>query len=394
MQILAHDAGLPVSRACDALGCSRATLYRRRRPPNRVPPKCRHVARRIPDPERQRILKVLDAPENVDQPPAEIYARLLSAGIYLASVRTLYRILAERNEVRERRRGHVVRRHEVPRLCATGPNQVWTWDITKVPGSERGTFFYLYVILDLFSRYIVGWLAAERENARLASSLIAETAARHAIAPDALTVHSDRGAPMTAGSMTQLLATLQIEQSFSRPRVSDDNAFVESAFKTVKYQPDYPGRFGSLLHLRAWFGELADWYCNHHHHAGIALFTPADVFHSRVATVAAMRQRALDHAYAANPRRFVHGPPRLPLPPASVSINPIQDNRPILRPVNFSPTPVRSSPECTQRDSAQAGSRAAKPASEASEPLTRLSTVADSDQAVERHAKPRQTLTD
>jgi transposase InsO family protein len=203
------------------------------------------VARRIPDPERQRILEVLDAPENVDQPPAEIYARLLSAGIYLASVRTLYRILAERNQVRERRGGHVVRRHEVPRLCATGSNQVWTWDITKVPGVERGSFFYLYVILDLFSRYIVGWLAAERENARLASSLIAETAARHAIAPDALTVHSDRGAPMTAGSMTQLLATLQIEQSFSRPRVSDDNAFVESAFKTVKYQPDYPGSANS-----------------------------------------------------------------------------------------------------------------------------------------------------
>jgi putative transposase len=317
------DGDIAITSACAALGASRATVYRRRKPPVPRPPKpAPSSPRRLSDEERGRVLELLHAPEFVDQPPAEVYAKLLSRGVFVASVRTMYRILATSFEVRERRRGHIAHPHTKPSLVAARPNQVWTWDITKVPGMERGVFFYVYVILDLFSRFVVGWLVAERENARLATHLIAETAERHGIAPGQLTIHSDRGSPMTAGSMTQLLATMQIEQSFSRPHVSDDNPFVESHFKTAKYQPDYPGRFGSLLHVRGWFGELFDWYCHRHHHAGLALFTPADVFHGRVAAVAAVRQAALDKAYVAHPERFVHGPPSVPLPPATVSINP------------------------------------------------------------------------
>ena len=323
MQVLALDEEVPVSAACDVLDVSRATLYRHRRPPPKTVRQPRRNPRRLSDEERQRVVDTLNSPEFVDQPPLEVYGKLLSMGIFLTSVRSMYRILAERREVRERRRGHVARRHAVPRLSATAPNQVWTWDITKVPGVERGVFFYVFVIIDLFSRYAVGWLAATTENAALATHFISETAARHGVEPGQLVVHSDRGSPMTANAMTQLLATLQIERSLSRPRVSNDNPFVESSFKTAKYQPDYPGLFASLSHVRAWFGELFDWYCNHHQHSGIALFTPADVFHGRVAEVAAVRQRALDAAYAANPQRFVHGPPRAALPPAIVHINPI-----------------------------------------------------------------------
>ena len=322
MQALALEEDVPVSAACDALGVSRATLYRHRNPPPKTPREPRRSPRRLSDEERQRVVDTLNSPEFVDQPPVEVYGKLLSMGIFLASVRSMYRILAERSEVRERRRGHVARRHEVPRLSASAPNQVWTWDITKVPGVERGVYFYVFVILDLFSRYVVGWLAATTENAALATHLIGESAARHGVEPGQLIVHSDRGSPMTANAMTQLLAALQIEQSLSRPRVSNDNPFVESHFKTAKYQPDYPGRFASLHHVRAWFGELFDWYCDHHQHSGIALFTPADVFHGRVTEVAAIRQRALDAAYAANPQRFVHGPPRAALPPTIVHINP------------------------------------------------------------------------
>lgn len=315
---------VPLVLACAALGASRATLYRRRTPrmfgPKRRP--SRPSPRHLSPVERQRVLDVMHSPEFVDQPPTEIYARLLSRGEYLASVRTMYRLLAADGETRERRRGHAKHAHEKPSLVAVRPNQVWTWDITKVPGTERGVFFYVYVILDLFSRFVVGWLAADRENARLATHLVAETAVRHGIEPGQLTLHSDRGAPMTAGSMTQLLATLTIDQSLSRPRVSDDNPFIESHFKTGKYQPDYPGRFSSLTHVRAYFDEFFAWYCHEHHHAGLALFTPADVFHGRVDEVAARRQAALDAAYAAHPERFVKGPPKVARPPASVAINP------------------------------------------------------------------------
>ena len=318
--LLALPPDISVVAACRALGASRATLYRRTaqppvRKPRPTPP------RALRDAERVRVLDVLHDPHFVDRTPRGVAASLLSNGVYLCSARTMYRLLAQSAATRERRRGHVVRQHAVPRLEATAPNQVWTWDITKLPGLERGVFYFLYVLLDLYSRYVVGWLASERENASHAVRLVNETVAAHGISRDTLTLHSDRGSPMTAGTMAQLLATLAIEQSLSRPRVSNDNPFVESYFKTCKYQPDTPDRFASLLHVRGHFGGFMPWYNNEHHHEGLAMFTPADVFHGRVDAVAAVRQAALDSAFAAHPERFVGGRPMVKLPPKRVHIN-------------------------------------------------------------------------
>jgi putative transposase len=315
------SASMPIAAACRALGASRATLYRRTSPPKPPTPRTSPPPRALTDAERAKVVATLHSAEFVDQPPREVYATLLSRGEYIASIRTMYRVLSALGETLERRRGHVHRNAVKPVLEATAPNQVWTWDITKVRGPERGIYYYVFVVLDLFSRYVVGWLVAEHENATLATHLIAETAARHAIAPGSLALHSDRGSPMTAGSMVQLLATLGIEQSLSRPRVSDDNPHVESHFKTAKYQPDYPGRFASATHVRGWFAQLFEWYNDDHHHEGLALFTPADVFFARVDAVAARRQQALDAAYAAHPERFVQGAPTVARPPTRVTIN-------------------------------------------------------------------------
>lgn len=326
-------ADIPVTRACAALGASRATLYRHTSAPVPSRPRTKASPRALSSEERAEIRNALHSPEFTDQPPREVYATLLSMGIYLASVRTMYRILEQLGENGERRRGHNRTPIVTPQLEATAPNQVWTWDITKVHGLERGAFYFVFVILDLFSRYVVGWLAAETENAKLAMHLIAETVRVHDIKRGTLTIHSDRGSPMKAGSMTQLLASLAIEQSFSRPRVSNDNPFVESHFKTAKYQPDFPERFSSLTHVRGWFDELFVWYNNEHHHQGLALFTPADVFHQRVPEVAARRQQAIDAAFAAHPERFVHGEPIVALPPDRVHINlPIPSETGLTRP--------------------------------------------------------------
>lgn len=314
-------ANIPVTRACAALGASRATLYRHTSAPVPPRPRTNMPPRALSGQDRAEIVNALHSPEFTDQPPREVYATLLSMGIYLASVRTMYRILEQLGENAERRRGHNRTAVTMPQLEATASNQVWTWDITKVHGIERGAFYFVFVILDLFSRYVVGWLVAETENAKLAMHLITETVRTHDIQPDTLTIHSDRGSPMKAGSMTQLLASLAIEQSFSRPRVSNDNPFVESHFKTAKYQPDFPDRFSSLTHARGWFDELFAWYNNEHHHQGLALFTPSDVFHGRVQEIAARRQQALDAAYNAHPERFVRGRPTVAMPPGRVHIN-------------------------------------------------------------------------
>ena len=236
----------------------------------------------------------------------------------------MYRVLAERfGKLPDRRAQRLVRHHAAPVLEATRPNQVWTWDITKLAGPERGLFYCLYVIVDLFSRHVVGWMIAERESAKLAQHLFGDTCLQHGIVAGALTVHADRGGPMRSEGLAQLFASLGVERSFSRPRVSDDNAFSESHFKTLKYQPDYPRRFASLLHARAWLQRFFEWYADEHHHSGLALFTPSEVFHGRVPQVAAARQRALDAAFAEHPERFPNGPPRAALPPARVSINPL-----------------------------------------------------------------------
>jgi putative transposase len=377
---------VPVAVACRALGASRATLYRRTTPPLPPTPRGpRRVPRRLGDEERARVLAVLDSPAYVDQPPAEVYAALLSAGTYLCSVRTMYRVLAASGEVRERR---AQRRHPpraVPRLVATAPDQIFTWDITKLAGPFAGVFYYAYVMIDLFSRYVVGWLLAERETAALATRFVADTLAARGVDATTLTIHQDRGAPMTSGSMAQLCATLGVTQSFSRPRVSDDNAFSESQFKTLKYQPDYPGEFGSPLHARGYLEAFFGWHNDDHHHEGLALFTPADVYFGRVAAVAARRQAALDAAFAAHPERFVRGRPVVPLPPREVAINPLTGPSPEASSAPTIPSPepppeasLCPSPAALPSGRAQLSSRAAKPVSAANEPLTRASTVARS----------------
>jgi transposase InsO family protein len=318
------DPEVSIVAACAAVGVSRATVYRNTSP--RPPPRPRQPVsshRRLGDDERQAIVDAMHSPEFVDQPPTEVFAKLLSRGIYLASIRTFYRVLAELGESQERRNQRRPHAHVKPCLTATSPNQVWTWDITKLATVERGVFLHAYVIIDLFSRYVVGWMVAAKECKHLAAQLFAEAVARQGIEPG-LTVHSDRGSAMKSDTLAQLLATLGIDQSFSRPHVSDDNPFSEAQFKTLKYQPDYPGRFAGVLHARGWLEPFFGWHNDDHQHSGLALFTPADVFFGRVAAVHAVRQAALDAAYNSHPCRFPNGPPKAALPPAQVHINPLE----------------------------------------------------------------------
>lgn len=318
-----EDMTVPVDAACDALSVSRALLYRRRRPPS---PRVEHVRtpspRRLDEVERQRILDTFHRPEFADQPPTEVYATMLGRGEYLASIRTMYRVLAEAGETGERRNQRLPHVYAKPSLTATAPNQVWTWDITKLATQHKGVFLMAYVIIDLFSRFVVGWMLATKECKHLAAQLFAESIARHGIEPG-LTVHADRGSAMKSDTLAQLLASLGASRSFSRPRISDDNAFSEAHFKTLKYQPDYPGRFDGEDHGRKYLASFFSWHNDDHHHSSLALFTPADVFHARVEAVAAVRQAALDTAYLAHPERFPHGPPRVPRPPGAVHINPL-----------------------------------------------------------------------
>ena len=318
------DPSIPIVQACAAVGLSRATLYRQTQPAQPALPSVRAPSpRRLSDTERQAVLDTLHSDEFVDQPPQEAYAKLLSRGVYLASIRTMYRILAALGESGERRAQRVPINHAKPTLTATAPNQVWTWDITKLRGPLPGVFYFLYAVLDLFSRMTVGWLLAEHESAELAEHLFAESVARHCVEPGELTLHADRGSAMRSEGLAQLLGSLGVDRSFSRPHVSDDNAFSESQFKTLKYQPDYPERFASVLHGRAWCQDFFGWYNDDHQHSGLALFTPADVFYGRVEEVAARRQVALDAAYAAHSERFPNGPPVVRRPPASVANNPL-----------------------------------------------------------------------
>ena len=313
-----------VLRACQVLGVSRATLYRRRRPPL-----CARGARRQRSPlralgavEREAVLEVLHSERFVNQAPAEVYARLLDEERrYLCSVRTMYRILAANQEVRERRDQARHPAHPKPVLVARGPKQVWSWDITKLRGPAKWVVYYLYVLLDIFSRYVVGWMVAEGESAALAERLIRETCARHGVERKQLVVHADRGPAMTSGTVTMLYALLGITPSYSRPRVSNDNPYSESQFKTLKYHPEFPDRFGSASHARSFCASFFHWYNTEHHHSALALLTPEVVHYGRTLEVLAHRQRVLDLAYARNPERFVHGWPRVPVPPAEVWIN-------------------------------------------------------------------------
>jgi putative transposase len=313
-----------VNRACDAVGLVRQAYYRAIKQTMFTikPISKRQSHRKLSCEQKAILLAAMNSEEFLDQPPREVYATLLSRGEYHCSWRTMYRVLAEQDLVRDRRNQREPRSFAVPRLEATAPNQVWTWDISKLPTFERGVFLNLYVVLDLFSRYVVGWMLAAHENSALAKQLFEEAIPRYGIAPEKLTVHHDRGAPMTSHTFANLLADLGVNQSMSRPRVSNDNAFSEAHFRTAKYQPDYPGRFLDIEAARTWFQEFFDWYNEEHHHEGIALFTPAEVFRGEVEKVAAVRQQALDSAFAEHPERFVKGPPKASLPPTQVRINP------------------------------------------------------------------------
>lgn len=319
-----RDVEIPLRTACEVLGMPRATA-RRHLAPRRHGPRRRRPAshRKLAHAEEQAILATLHSERFQDQAPRQVYAELLDEGTYLASPSTMYRILSAHGESSERRNQREARSHAVPRLEATRANQVWTWDISKLATYVPGVFLNLYLVLDLFSRYPVAWMIAERENSALSKQLFAEAITRYELAPGSITVHNDRGAPMTASGFVDLLAQLGVDRSKSRPRVSNDNAFSESCFKTIKYQPDYPGRFRDVAHARRWFTEFFDWYANRHRHSGLALFTPADVFFGRVDELADSRQRALDAAFAAHAERFVRGRPTVRLPPAKVAINPI-----------------------------------------------------------------------
>lgn len=258
-----------------------------------------------------------------DQPPCEIYHSLLEQGEYLCSMSTMYRLLRECRASGERRAQRPAQHHAVPRLCARAPNEVWTWDITKLPTVHRGVYLSLYVVLDLFSRLVLAWMISTKENSAFACQLMREATERYHIAPGQLTIHQDRGAPMIAHTYLDLMSALGITASHSRPRVSNDNPFSESAFKTQKYQPDYPGRFAGLVHANRWCGDYFPWYNLEHHHAGLAGFTPEQVHTGRFREIAACKQRALDAHYARHPERFVRGRPLVPMPPQSVAINPL-----------------------------------------------------------------------
>ena len=308
---------------CQSVGLSRATLYRRRQPARVSAPTPRAPSSRALVPaERQAVLDVLHSARFLDQSPAEVHATLLEEQTYLCSTRTMYRILDAAQEVRERRDQARHPAYAKPELVATAPNQIWSWDITKLKGPIPYLYYSLYVILDLFSRYVVGWMVAAQENARLAQRLIEATCLKQGIGPHQLTIHADRGAPMRSKVVAELFSDLSIGASHSRPRVSNDNPFSEAQFRTFKYRPEFPDRFGSLEDARAISHDLFAWYNDAHHHSGLGYLTPADVHHGRAATILTLRHQTRVAAYAAHPERFVHGAPRLEVLPEAVWINP------------------------------------------------------------------------
>jgi putative transposase len=313
-----------VQQACEALGYPRSSYYREAQP---SPPPAEGRSRPRPGralaaEEREKVRQILNSERFLDCAPREVYATLLDEGRYYCSIRTMYRILEEHDEVRERRNQ---KRHPVytrPELVATAPNQVWTWDITWLRGPVPYSYYALYVILDLYSRYVVGYMIAEQESAALAERLIAETCAKQGIERDALTLHSDRGSAMTSKTVALLLQDLGVVKSHTRPYTPNDNPYSEAQFKTMKYRPDYPDRFASPPLARVWAHDFFDWYNNHHHHTGLGLMTPADVHYGRAEEVIRRRQVTLQAAYEQHPERFVNGPPQAPQLPKAVWINP------------------------------------------------------------------------
>lgn len=312
-----------VVRACKAVGRARASYYRTRRGPVHGPPTPRpRPVRSLSDAEREEVLAIMTSDRFVDLPPAQIWARLLDEdATYLCSVSTMYRLLRTQQMVRERRRQASHPAHVKPELVATAPNQVWSWDITKLRGPWKWTWYHLYVVLDVYSRYVIGWTVATRESASLAHDLLNACITAEGISHGQLTIHADRGTSMTSRTVAQLLADLGVVRSHSRPHVSNDNPFSEAQFKTLKYAPTFPGRFADLGHARRFTDHFFAYYNGIHRHSGIGLHTPTDVHTGRHHHVRKARQRVLDDAYARHPERFrTH--PKAPTIPTATWINP------------------------------------------------------------------------
>ena len=308
-------------RACQVLGMPRSSFYRTRqpKPPSSRPPK---PSRSLSQEEEKEVLSVLHEPRFVDHSPATIWATLLDESRYYCSVRTMYRILHKHQEVKERRNQLRHPKYQKPELLAKKPNEVWTWDITELRGPAKHERFYLYVILDLFSRYVVGWMVAQEQSSRLAKQLITQSVDRQQILPEQLTIHSDRGPAMTAKPTVCLLADLGIIKSVSRPYCSNDNPFIESHFRTLKYRPQFPSRFGSLVDARQFCTTFFTWYNQEHRHSGIGWMTPHTVHFELTEPVRRTRQSALDEAYNKNKNRFINRQPKAPEAPPEVWINP------------------------------------------------------------------------
>jgi putative transposase len=309
-----------VSAACQALGVPRSSFYRARQP--KKEPQPRPMPKRaLSQAEKTEVRQTLNSERFQDSSPRQVYATLLDEGIYYCSWRTMYRVLDEHQEVRERRNQLRHPKYIKPELLTTRPNMLWSWDLTKLRGPVKWTYYYLYTILDVFSRYVVGWMIAERESATLAQQLIQETCRKQEIQPEQLTVHADRGSSMRSKTVALLLADLGVTKTHSRPYVSNDNPYSESQFKTMKYRPTYPERFGSIQDARAWARSFFRWYNHDHHHSALGLMTPAVVHYNQAEAVRGRRQQVLEAAYAAHPERFVCGEPKAPALPKEVWIN-------------------------------------------------------------------------
>jgi putative transposase len=315
-----------VAAACRGLNVSRATFYRRRQPKPKAQPRPTPL-RALSKAERQNVVEQLNSERFADQSPRQVYAKLLDDGQYLCSVRTMYRILDENQCVRERRNQLTHPKYKKPELLASGPNEVWSWDITKLKGPEKWTYYSLYTIIDIYSRCTVGWMLAHRESADLAKQLIEQTIEKQQIQPDQLIIHSDRGPSMTSHSVAHLMGSLGVTKSHSRPHVSNDNPFSESQFKTLKYRPDFPKRFGSYEDAQAFCRAFFDWYNNEHYHSGIGLLTPSSLHYGQAQEIINARKETLHQAWQQYPERFINGVPKPAALPKAAWINPPQRNQ-------------------------------------------------------------------
>lgn len=314
------QSSVPIFELCNALNIPKASYYRLIKP-KELTSLCRKTSyRKLTGSEELVILETLNSERFCDMAPGEIYYTLLDEGIYLCSIRTMYRIL-QKNKLNVQRRQKDKGNYEKPELLATKPNELWSWDITKLKGPAKWTYFYLYVIIDVFSRAVVGWMIAERESAKLAEVLIDESCLRQQIIKGQLTIHSDRGGPMKSKAVALLLSDLGVTKSHSRPYVSNDNPYSESAFKTFKYRPGFPESFGCIEDARAFCNEFFNWYNFEHKHSGIAMLTPFDLHSGNQKDIISKRQNILKSAFYSNPERFVKGVPKVKLPDINVWIN-------------------------------------------------------------------------